>query len=136
MKRTSKKGYTFYACEYCKPPKEDGSLPDGACSFMVWDVPVKEVCPECGQTLFKKAGRGHRKPFCINEKCPNFVPEEKRGFKKKAPAGDGGEKPPEEKPEGKEKSAGKLAGKPAASKAAKEKKSSTRKSSKKKESAE
>jgi DNA topoisomerase-1 len=34
--------------------------------------------------MFKKSGRGYRKPFCINEACSNFVPEEKRGYKKKA----------------------------------------------------
>lgn len=67
LKRTSKNGYTYYACE------------NGAkCGFMTWDVPVKENCPECGQTMFKKSGRGYKKPFCINEKCPNFLPEEKR----------------------------------------------------------
>ncbi len=77
LKRTSKKGYTYYACE------------KGAeCGFMTWDVPVKEECPECGQTMFKKSGRGYRKPFCINEKCPNFVPEEKRGYQKKKSASD------------------------------------------------
>jgi DNA topoisomerase-1 len=73
LKRSSKKGYTYYACE------------KGAqCGFMTWDVPVKDSCPECGQTMFKKSGRGYRKPFCINEACSNFVPEEKRGYKKKA----------------------------------------------------
>lgn len=75
LKRTSKKGYTYYACE------------KGAeCGFMSWDVPVKETCPDCGQTLFKKSGRGQKKPFCINAQCPNFLPEEKRGgYKKKKP---------------------------------------------------
>ncbi len=26
------------------------------------------------------------KPFCINEECPNFLPEDKRGYKRKMPA--------------------------------------------------
>ena len=87
LKRTSKKGYTYYACE------------KGAdCGFMTWDVPVKEVCPECGKTMFKLSGKGQRKPFCINEACPAFVSEDKRGYKRRAkksaedPAGETAEK--------------------------------------------
>ena len=54
---------------------------------MTWDVPVKDDCPECGKTMFKRSGRGYRKPFCINEECPNFLPEDKRGYKKKTAEG-------------------------------------------------
>ena len=72
LKRTSKKGYTFYACEHLKE-----------CGFMTWDVPVADDCPECGQTMFKLSGRGAKKPFCINEACKNFLPEDKRGYKRK-----------------------------------------------------
>ena len=50
---------------------------------MTWDVPVAENCSLCAQTLFKASGRGARKPFCINEKCKNFLPEDKRGYKRK-----------------------------------------------------
>ena len=25
---------------------------------MTWDVPTKDDCPVCGQTMFKKAGKG------------------------------------------------------------------------------
>jgi DNA topoisomerase-1 len=75
LKRTSKNGYTYYACEKLKE-----------CGFMTWDVPTKDNCPECGHTLFKKSGRGFKKPFCANEACPNFLPEDKRGYKKKEPA--------------------------------------------------
>lgn len=72
LKRTSKKGYTFYACER------------GAdCGFMTWYVPTKDFCPSCGKTLFKPSGKGQKKAFCINEECSEFVPEEKRGYKKK-----------------------------------------------------
>ena len=56
------------------------------CDFMTWDVPVKDNCPECGWTMFKKSGRGFKKPFCINPDCGNFTPEEKRGGYKKKPA--------------------------------------------------
>ncbi len=73
LKRSSKRGFAYYACEKGQ-----------SCGFMTWDVPVKENCPECGQTMFKKSGRGFSKPFCINEACPKFVPEEKRGYKRKA----------------------------------------------------
>jgi DNA topoisomerase-1 len=72
LKRTSKNGYTYYACEKLKE-----------CGFITWDVPVADDCPECGQTQFKLSGKGFRKPFCINEKCPNFLPEDKRGYRKK-----------------------------------------------------
>ena len=72
LKRKSKKGYAYYACE------------KGAdCGFMSWDVPTAEDCPKCGQTLFKKSGRGRMKPFCINEACEAFLPEDKRGYYKK-----------------------------------------------------
>ena len=75
LKRTSKKGYTYYACE------------KGAdCGFMTWSVPVKEFCPECGKTLFKLSGKGKKKPFCINEECSAFLPEDQRGYKKKTAA--------------------------------------------------
>ena len=72
LKRTSKNGYTYYACEK-----------GAACGFMTWHVPVKENCPDCGKTLFKLSGKGRNKPFCINEECPNFLPEDQRGYKKK-----------------------------------------------------
>ena len=78
LKKTSRNGYTYYGCEY------NGNKLGRDCDFMTWDVPVKETCPECGWTMFKKSGRGFKKPFCINEACPAFVPEEKRGgFRRK-----------------------------------------------------
>ncbi len=72
LKRTSKKGYVFYACERGTD-----------CGFITWDVPTKDICPQCGKTLFKRSGRGPLKSFCINETCPAFVPEEKRKYPKK-----------------------------------------------------
>ena len=50
---------------------------------MTWDVPTAEDCPECGQTMFKKSGKGRMKPFCINENCSRFLPEDQRGYYKK-----------------------------------------------------
>ncbi len=82
LKRKSKRGYAYYSCE------------KGAqCGFMSWDVPTAEDCPHCGQTMFKKSGRGRMKPFCINENCEAFVPEDKRGYTRRA-----AQKPAEEKP--------------------------------------
>ena len=76
LKRTSKKGYVFYACERGTD-----------CGFITWDVPTKGVCPQCGKTLFKRSGRGPLKSFCINEACPAFVPEEKRRYPQKKEGG-------------------------------------------------
>ena len=75
LKRKSKKGYPYYSCET-----------GAACGFMSWDVPTDKDCPVCGDTMFKKAGRGRNTPFCINEKCTNFLPEDKRGYYKKTAA--------------------------------------------------
>ena len=72
LKRKSKRGYAYYACE-------KGS----ECGFMSWDVPTELDCPQCGQTMFKKSGRGRMKPFCINEQCAAFLPEDQRGYYKK-----------------------------------------------------
>ena len=72
LKRKSKRGYAYYACEG-----------GAACGFMSWDVPTAEDCPKCGQTMFKKNGKGRNKPFCTNEACENFLPEDKRGYYKK-----------------------------------------------------
>ena len=102
LKRTSKKGYVFYACERGTD-----------CGFITWDVPTKDVCPQCGKTMFKRSGRGPLKSFCINEECPAFVPEEKRRYpKKKTDAPDEAAGKTEEKP----KAMGKAAGKTAAAK--------------------
>ena len=87
LKRKSKRGFAYYACEM-----------GAECGFMTWDVPTAEDCPECGQTLFKKSGRGRMKPFCINEKCPRFLPEDQRGYYKKKTAAEGTEGEPAGEP--------------------------------------
>ena len=81
LKKTSRKGYAYYGCEFNSSKDESKR-----CDFMTWDVPVKDNCPECGWTMFKKSGRGFKKPFCINPDCGNFTPEDKRGGYKKKPA--------------------------------------------------
>ena len=108
LKRTSRKGYTFYACERGQE-----------CGFMSWEVPTKEFCPDCGKTLFKTAGKGKKKPFCINEACKSFVPEDQRGYRRRkktdeSPA-DGAEPPETVKKTAAKKTAAK---KPAAKKTA------------------
>ena len=91
LKKTSKKGYAYYGCEH------NGGRGGSTCDFMTWDVPVKDNCPECGWTMFKKSGRGFKKPFCINPDCANFTPEDKRGGYKKKPAAESGKAAGEEK---------------------------------------
>lgn len=55
IKRTTKKGRTFYSCS---------NYP--GCEFKTWDLPVPQTCPECGKTLFQK-GLGKRKHlYCID----------------------------------------------------------------------
>ncbi|MBR2894841.1 MAG: type I DNA topoisomerase [Oscillospiraceae bacterium] len=82
LKKTSRNGYAYYGCENNTNKEEEKR-----CEFMTWDVPVADDCPSCGQTMFKKSGKGFKKPFCINEQCENFTPEEKRGgYRKKAAA--------------------------------------------------
>ena len=55
LKRTSKKGYVFYACE---------RGPD--CGFITWDVPTKGICPECGKK-FPLNDKGRHRRFCSAE---------------------------------------------------------------------
>ena len=86
LKRKSKRGFAYYACE------------TGAeCGFMTWDVPVKDRCPSCGKSMFKLSGRGSRKPFCVNPACEAYVPEDKRGYRRKATADKTAAKPEETK---------------------------------------
>ena len=134
LKRTGKskktgKQYTYYCCEHLNSKDEARK-----CDFMTWDVPVKDNCPECGWTMFKKSGRGFKKPFCIHEGCPNFTPEEKRGGWKRKTADDAGEAgsesgtaPEEKQPEAKKTAAKKTAAKKTAASKTGAKKTSTAK---------
>ena len=129
LKRKSKRGYAYYACE------------KGAeCGFMTWDVPTADDCPECGETMFKKSGKGRNKPFCINEKCSRFLPEDQRGYYKKKTATEGTEGEPagepaaaETKKTAKKAAAKKTAAKKTAAKKTAAKKTTTKKSAAKKE---
>ena len=121
LKRKSKRGFAYYACER------------GAdCGFMTWDVPTAEDCPECGQTLFKKSGRGRMKPFCINESCPRFLPEDQRGYYKKKTTEEAGAQPTEEAPAPAEKKTKKTAAKKAEPKTATKKTAAAKKTAAKK----
>ncbi len=125
LKRKSKKGYAYYACE------------KGAeCGFMTWDVPTAEDCPECGFTMFKKSGKGRMKPFCVNETCSKFLPEDQRGYYKKKTTEETSEAPSgetkETKKPAKKASAKKTAVKKPAAKKAAEKKTAAKKTTAKK----
>ena len=122
LKRKSKRGYAYYACE------------KGAeCGFMTWDVPTAEDCPACGQTLFKRSGKGRMKPFCVNENCSRFLPEDQRGYYKKKTDGNPEEQDgqsPAAEPE--EKTAKKTTAKKSAQKKTTAKKPAAKKASSKK----
>ncbi len=120
LKRKSKRGYAYYGCER-----------GAACGFMTWDVPVAQDCEVCGQTLFKKSGRGRNKPFCVNPECRNFLPEDKRGYYKKPAENAEGEAAPvqeEAKKPAKKAAAKKPAAKKTAAKKPAVKKTATKKS--------
>ena len=85
LKKTSKRGFAYYGCEN-NTNKDEARR----CDFMTWDVPVKDNCPSCGHTLFKKSGRGFKRPFCINPDCPNFLPEDQRGYQRKTAKAESG----------------------------------------------
>ncbi|MGN0969299.1 MAG: type I DNA topoisomerase [Evtepia sp.] len=125
LKKTSRNGYTYYGCE------RNGDKLGRACDFMTWDVPVKDNCPECGWTMFKKSGRGFKKPFCINESCAAFVPEEKRGGYRKKKTEETAAAEPAAAPEtGEEKLAKKTTKKAAAEKKPAAKKTAAKKTAK------
>ena len=118
LKRKSKRGFAYYACER-----------GAECGFMSWDVPTAQDCECCGQTLFKKSGRGRMKPFCINENCQNFLPEDKRGYYKKKETA---ETPAEAAAPEEKKPAKKTAAKKTAAKKTAAKKTTSKKEGKKK----
>ncbi len=57
VEQKSKKGKKFFGCS---------TYP--TCNFVTWDTPIKEECPQCSKTMFKKGGReGYI--YCADEKC-------------------------------------------------------------------
>ena len=99
---------------------------------MSWDVPTAEDCPECGFTMFKKSGKGRMKPFCINETCSRFLPEDQRGYYKKKTTAEKGEASPAEEAGTTAKAAKKPAAKKTAAKKAPSKKAAAKKPAAKK----
>ena len=143
LKRTSRKGFAYYACErgHDCPGHGEGEGGESIQGFMTWDVPTKDYCPECGKTMFKRAGKGANKPFCINLECPNYLPPDKRGYKRKPkPADDAAEpkaesesketKPETKKPAAKKSAAKKTAAKKPAAKKTAAKKPAAKKTTK------
>ena len=122
LKRKSKRGFAYYSCEKGME-----------CGFMSWDVPTELDCPACGQTMFKRSGKGAMKPFCINEKCENFLPEDKRGYRRKPAASV--EAAEAEAAAEEAKAAEKAEKKPAAKKTAANKKTAAKKTAAKKKTA-
>lgn len=57
LAKKSQKGKAYYGCE-----------DNPNCSFMTWDKPLAEKCPECGSSLFKKNVRGGE-IHCLKEGC-------------------------------------------------------------------
>ena len=115
MKRTgvskkTNKQYNYYCCEHRSAKDESAK-----CDFMTWDVPVKDDCPVCGQTMFKRSGRGYKRPYCVNPACSNFLPEDQRGYPKKK-TDEGGETATETSESAEESAAKKPAAKKAAAK--------------------
>ncbi len=70
LAKKSKNGKGYYGCEN-----------NPTCSFMTWDKPLTDLCPQCGSTLFKKAGRYGRihclKPDCGYEQATGKEKKEK-----------------------------------------------------------
>lgn len=132
MKRTgvskkTNKQYTYYACEF-----RGSKDPEKVCDFTTFDVPVKDDCPACGQTMFKKSGKGYKRPYCINPACERFVPEDKRGYTKKTAASAETAAPKDEAAEEKKPAAKKNAAKTTAAKKTAAKKTTEKKPAAKK----
>ncbi len=57
LAKKSQKGRTYYGCE-----------DNPTCTFMTWDTPTIDKCPECESTLFKTTGK-MKKTHCLKEGC-------------------------------------------------------------------
>ncbi|MFZ2539212.1 MAG: type I DNA topoisomerase [Oscillospiraceae bacterium] len=57
LEKKSKKGKKFFGCEH-----------NPECSFLSWDAPTEEKCPNCTKSLLKKVGKVG-KIYCSNENC-------------------------------------------------------------------
>ena len=57
IRRKSKRGRVFYGCK---------NYP--SCSFVSWDEPTNDKCPNCGEILYKKNTK-KTKIYCKNKEC-------------------------------------------------------------------
>ncbi|MBQ3095180.1 MAG: type I DNA topoisomerase [Clostridia bacterium] len=58
LEKKSKNGNKYYGCEH-----------NPTCGFMTWDQPLKNTCPKCGKTLFRRYTRAEKKIYCADETC-------------------------------------------------------------------
>ncbi|MBQ1954896.1 MAG: type I DNA topoisomerase [Clostridia bacterium] len=72
----SKKNNKFFACE----KRND-------CGYMTWDVPLAELCPDCGGTLFRRYTREEKCIRCAKEGCGYTREYKPRGRSKPTEAG-------------------------------------------------
>ncbi len=63
LEKKSKNGNKYFGCE---------NYP--TCAFMTWDTPQKDVCPNCGKTLFRRYTKAEKKVYCADEKCGYSAP--------------------------------------------------------------
>jgi len=82
--------------------------------------------------MFKKSGKGRMKPFCVNETCSRFLPEDQRGYYKKKTGEASEESPKDEKTAAKKTASKKTAAKKAAAKKTTAKKTAAKKTATKK----
>jgi DNA topoisomerase-1 len=78
LKRTSKNGYTFYACERGKD-----------CGFMTWDVPTKRSAPNAARRSSSVPVRVSARPFASMRRAGTSYRKISARYKKKTVSGDG-----------------------------------------------
>lgn len=75
LKKTSKKGKVYYACEDYEN-----------CKFMSWDLPLDEKCPKCDCFLIQHDGKNSVVKRCSNESCDYMQVIKKTTSKNDAPS--------------------------------------------------
>lgn len=74
VKKRTKAGRVFYGCK---------NYPQ--CTVNYWNLPIPELCPECGQHLVEKMDKKKGKTvFCENKECPAYPSSAKGKGRKKA----------------------------------------------------
>lgn len=66
--KKSKRGKVFYGCS---------RYPE--CTFVSWDEPTREKCPQCGRILYKKQTKKINKLYCAEKDCGYSVNIEDSG---------------------------------------------------------